>query len=63
MLFQSVRVLCQAPGGAGSIRKYLEAQVKATGVSGRFAFGFRTELHFPDVTSKHASDNLATILR
>jgi hypothetical protein len=30
----------------GSIRKYLEALVRATGVSDRFAYGFRTELHF-----------------
>jgi len=48
MLLQSLRALCKAPGGAGSIWKYLEALVRATGVSGRFAYGFRTELHFAD---------------
>jgi len=49
MLLQSLRALCKAPGGAGSIWKYLEAQVRATGVSGRFAYGFWTKLHFADV--------------
>jgi hypothetical protein len=27
---------------------YIEALVRATRVSGRFAYGFRTELHFGD---------------
>ena len=49
MLLQSLRALCKAPRGAGSIWKYLEALVRATGGSGRFAYGFRTELHFADV--------------
>jgi len=49
MLLQSLRALCKAPGGAGSIWKYFEALARATGVSGRFAYGFRTELHFADV--------------
>jgi hypothetical protein len=49
MLLQSLRALCKPPGGAGSIWKYLEAVVSATGVSGRYAYGFRTELHFDDV--------------
>jgi len=49
MLLQSLSALCKAPGGAGSIWKYLEALVRATGVSGRFAHGFRTELHFADL--------------
>jgi len=49
MLLQSLRALCKAPGGAGSIWKYLEALVRATGVSGRFGCGFRTDLHFADV--------------
>ena len=40
---------CKAPGGAGSIWKYLEALVRATGVSGRFAYDFQTKLHFADV--------------
>jgi hypothetical protein len=48
MLLQSLRALCKPPGGAGSIWKYLEAVVRATGVSGRYAYGFRTELHFAD---------------
>ena len=48
MLLQSLRALCKAPGGAGSIWKHLEALVRATGVSGRFAHGFRTELHSAD---------------
>jgi len=49
MLLQSLRALCKAPGGPGSIWKYLEALVRATRVSGRFACGFRTDLHFADV--------------
>jgi hypothetical protein len=48
MLLQSLRALCKAPGGAGSIWKYLAALVRATGVPGRFAYGFWTELHFAD---------------
>jgi hypothetical protein len=49
MLWKSLRAVCKAPGGAGSIWKYIEALVRATGVSVRFGYGFRTELHFADV--------------
>jgi len=49
MLLQNLRALSKAPGGAGSIWKYFEALARATGVSGRFVYGFRTELHFADV--------------
>jgi hypothetical protein len=49
MLLQSPRAHCKAPGGPGSIWKYLEALVRATGVSGRFVCGFQTEIHFADV--------------
>ena len=49
MLLQSLRSLCKAPWGAGSIWKNLEALERAPGVSGRFAYGFRTESHFADV--------------
>jgi len=49
ILLQSPRALCNAPGGAERMWKYLEALVRATGVSGRFAYGFWTELHFADV--------------
>jgi len=48
MVLQSVRALCKAPGGAGSISKYLDELVRATGVSGRFACSFRTDLHLAD---------------
>ena len=51
MLWQSLRALCLAPGGLGSIWNYLGAPVRATGVSGRFACGFRTDLHFADAMS------------
>ena len=51
MLLQSLRAHCKAPGGPGSIWKYLEALVRATRVSGRFACGFQTSIHFADVTS------------
>jgi len=49
MLLQSPRALCKAPGGPGSIWKYSEAPVKATGIAGRFACCFRTDLHFANV--------------
>jgi len=49
MLWQSLRALCLAPGGPGSIWDYLGAPVRATGVSRRFACGFRIDLHFADV--------------
>jgi len=48
MLFHSLRALGKAPWGAASIWKYLEALARATGVPGRCAYGFRSELHFPD---------------
>jgi len=48
MLLQSLRALCKAPRRPGSICKYLEGLVQATGESGRFACGFRTDLHFAD---------------
>ena len=49
MLLQSLRALCFAPGGPVSIWNYLGAPVRSTGVSGRFACGFQTDLHFADV--------------
>jgi hypothetical protein len=48
MLLHSLRALCNAPGGVRSIRKYLEVLARVTGVSGRFAYSFRTELQFAD---------------
>jgi hypothetical protein len=48
MLFQSLRARSKAPGGAGSIWKYLDLLLRATGVSGRFVYGFQTELHIAD---------------
>ena len=51
MLLQSLRALCFAPGGTGSIWNYLGAPVRCAGVSGRFACGFWTDLHFADVMS------------
>ena len=50
MLLQSLRALCLAPRGSGSVWKYLEALVRSPGVSGRITCGFRTELHFADGT-------------
>jgi hypothetical protein len=49
MLLQSLRALSKAPWGAGSIWAYLEAVVRATRVSGTFAYRVQTELHFADV--------------
>ena len=49
MLLQSLRAHCKVPGGHGSISKYLQAQVRATRVTERFACVFLTDLHFADV--------------
>jgi hypothetical protein len=49
MLMQSPRAPCVAASGPGSIWNYLGAPVRSAGVSGRFACGFRTDLHFADV--------------
>ena len=48
MLLQSLRALCLAPGEPGSIWKNIEGLVRLTGVSGMFACGFQTDLHFAD---------------
>ena len=60
MLLQSLKALCKAPGGAGSIWEYLEAVVRATRGSGRVAYGFRTKLHFADEDS--LPHNMACII-
>ena len=52
MLLQSLRALCKAPGGPGSIWKYLKALVRATAVSGRLGCAIRTDLCNPDGSSK-----------
>jgi len=48
MLLQSLRALCKAPDGAGSIWKYLEALVRATAGFGKIACGFWTDLYLAD---------------
>jgi hypothetical protein len=60
MLLHSLRALWKAPGGAGSIWKYLEALARATGVFERFAYGFRTELCFADGGLSSALPGLAS---
>jgi len=52
MLLNSLRALFLASGWPGSNWKYLAALVRATGVSGRFACGFQTDLHCADVHSE-----------
>ena len=52
LLLQSLKAHCKAPGGPGSIWKYIEALVGGTGVSVRFACGFRTDLHFGDALGR-----------
>jgi len=47
-LLKSLRACCLTPGGPGSIRKYLEALVRLTRVSGRFECGFQNNLHCAD---------------
>jgi len=49
MLLQSLRALCLAPGGSGSIWMYWNALVRSTWVFGRFVGGIWTELHFADI--------------
>jgi len=49
MLLQSLRALSFDPARPGSIWMYLEALVRSTGVIGRLACGFWTNLHFADV--------------
>jgi hypothetical protein len=49
MLWQSLRALFLAPGGPGSIWKYIGVPMRCTGVSMRFACGFQTDLHCADV--------------
>ena len=49
MLVQSLRALCLAPGGPGSIWNNLGAPVRSTGVSGRFVCGFWADVHFADM--------------
>jgi len=53
ILLLSLRELCLAPAGPGSIWKYIEALVRSTGVSGTFACSFRTSLNFADVIVKY----------
>jgi hypothetical protein len=48
MLLPSLRALCFAPGGSGSVWKYLAALVRSPGVSGRIGCGLRTDLHVAD---------------
>jgi len=52
VLLQSLRALCLASGGRGSIWKYLETVVRLSGVSGRIACGFRTDCHFADADGR-----------
>jgi hypothetical protein len=53
MLLQSLRTLCNAQEGAGSIWKYLEALGRTSRVAGRFSYIFRTKFHFADVVTRN----------
>jgi len=53
MLLQSLRALCLAPGVFRSIWKRLRGLVRLTRVCGRFAWGFRTDLHYADEPISH----------
>jgi hypothetical protein len=55
MLLQSLKALCLAPGGPGSIWKYLDALVTSTGVAGRLACGFGTDIQFADALGPHGA--------
>jgi len=56
MRLQSLRAHCTAAGGPGSTWKYLEALVRATGLSGRVVCVFQTGLHFAD---EHRLEDIA----
>ena len=51
MLLQSLRAPCLAPGGSGSIKKYLETLLRSPRVSRRIACCVQTDLHFADESS------------
>ena len=53
MILHSFIAFCKGPGRAGSIWKYLEALLRATGVSERFAYNFRTEFLFAGLKELH----------
>jgi len=55
MLLQSLRVVCFATGGPGSICKYFEAFVWLTGVSRKVDCVFQTDLHCADVIPSSSS--------
>jgi len=61
MLSQSLRALCKSPG-PGSVWQYLEALVRATGVSGSFTCSFETDLHLADgvTLQNHRCVNMIT---
>jgi hypothetical protein len=58
ILLKSLRALCTAAGGAGSMWKYLEELVRATGVAGRVAYGILSVLHYADVSQHHVIEIL-----
>jgi hypothetical protein len=56
MLLPSLRALCLAPEGPGSLWNYLGAPVRSAGVSGRIGCGFRTDLHCADGVTATSDD-------
>jgi hypothetical protein len=52
MLFQSLRALCLAAGGPGSVWNHLGVPMKSTGVSGRFVCDSWTDVHVADAVIK-----------
>jgi hypothetical protein len=62
VLLQSLRVLSIASQRPGRISKYIEALVRPTGVSRRFACVFLTDLHFADALLS-ACSQLGQIVR
>jgi len=62
MLLHSLRAFCKHPGGAGSTWKYFEAMARATRVSEKFAYRFRTELHSADsISHQWVSGNIRNL--
>jgi len=55
MHLQSLRGLCLAPAGPGSIWNYLGAPVRSTPVCGRSECGFQTDLHFANAGTQTTS--------
>ena len=56
-------IILQSSRGSGSLWNHLEGLASATGVSERFAYGFRPELHFADVDVTTVGSSITISIR